>query len=323
MNYNFHSLKTNGIQLRAVIEGEGPLCILVHGWPESWYSWRHQIPALVNAGYQVVVPDMRGYGGSDKPEKISDYSMVNMTDDIAGLIDTLGQSSAILIGHDWGGPIVWVTSIRYPQKVSAVAGLSVPHLRRSPNRNIKQIYEELYKDRFFYQLYFQQPGVAEKELEVDPLNSLRRIYYGSSGDCLESQRNLLMHKPVGAGLLDGSTDPDPFPDWLSEEDLSYFANEFKQSGFRGGINRYRNIQRDWRELPELTEKKIEQPAFFIAGSRDPVLNFIPGKQLHEVMDPMYCDLREKVIIPGGGHWIQQEKPAQTNEALLRFLKGLN
>jgi len=305
--------------LRAVVDGDGPLVILVHGWPESWYSWRHQIAPLVAAGFKVVVPDMRGYGGSDKPEQIAAYSMINMTDDLVGLIDAVGAEKAILVGHDWGAPIVWVTAIRYPQRIQGVAGLSVPHLKRG-SRNIRQIYQDLYQDGFFYQLYFQQPGIAEAELERNPLLSLRKIYYAASGDNTSTARSFGDSSGSKPGMLASMTDPDPFPSWLSAADLHYFAEEFTQSGFRGGLNRYRNFERDWLELPQLSDLKVSQPACFIAGDRDPVLDYIPGIRLHEVMDDMYQNLQNKVLIEGAGHWIQQERPEQVNSALLPYLQ---
>ncbi len=315
---NLRQIEANGIRLRALVEGVGPLCILVHGWPESWYSWRHQIDPLVAAGFRVCVPDVRGYGGSDKPEAIDAYDMIHMTDDVVGLIDALGERQAILIGHDWGAPIVWTTAIRYPERVRAVAGLSVPHLGRGSRPTI-DLYREIYKGRFFYQIYFQQPGVAEQELEADPAATIRKVYYLASGDVKAGERGFFAHKSPDATMLEGLVDPDPLPGWLTTEDVAYYAAEFRQSGFRGPLNRYRNQERDWTLLPELSERKITQPALFIVGDRDPVMSFVPGVRLSDLMDRWYTDLRDKVIIEGAGHWIQQERPAEVNAALLAFL----
>lgn len=317
----FQMVETNGIRLRVVVEGKGPLCVLVHGWPESWYSWRHQIGPLVAAGYRVAVPDIRGYGGSDKPEAIEAYDMKSITDDVAGLIDALGEQQAILIGHDWGAPIAWVTAIRHAPKVRAVVGMSVPHLGRGDRPTI-EVFRELYKDRFFYQLYFQQPGVAEAELEADPAATIRKVYYSASGDVPRGSPGLSGNKGPDAKLLDGLPDPDPLPAWLTAEDVAYYAQEFARSGFRGPLNRYRCQERDHAMLPELSTRKIEQPALFIAGTRDPVLSFVPGLRLSDMMDRWYTDLRGKVLIEGAGHWIQQERPAEVNAALLEFLRGL-
>jgi pimeloyl-ACP methyl ester carboxylesterase len=318
---SFEMIETNGVRLRTVIEGEGPLCVLVHGWPESWYSYRHQIAPLVAAGYRVAIPDVRGYGGSDRPHAIEAYDMKNMTDDVAGLIDALGEKQAILIGHDWGAPIVWTTAIRHKAKVSAVIGMSVPYLGRGA-RPVIDVLREVYKGRFFYQVYFQEPGVAEAELEADIPASIRKIYFSSSGDAPPGQGGLSGRKDPNATLLQGLIDPKPLPAWLTEEDVAYYAEQFRMSGFRGPLNRYRNQERDHAMLPELSERKIEQPALFIAGTRDPVLSFMPGLNLADLMDRFYTDLRGKVLIEGAGHWVQQERPAEVNDAILRFLRLL-
>jgi pimeloyl-ACP methyl ester carboxylesterase len=317
----FQTIETNGIRLRVVVQGKGPLCVLVHGWPESWYSWRHQIQPLCDAGFRVAVPDVRGYGGSDKPEPIEAYDMVSLNADVVGLITALGEEQAILIGHDWGAPIVWTTAARHPERVRAVVGLSVPHLGRGERPTI-DVLKHIYKDRFFYQVYFQEPGVAELELEADPAASIRKVYYSASGDAPKGQGGLSGNKPLGAKLLDGLPDPDPLPAWLTAEDVAYYAGEFARSGFRGGLNRYRNQERDHALMPELSERKIEQPALFIAGTRDPVLSFVPGMRLSDGMDRWYTDLRGKVLIEGAGHWVQQERPAEVNAALLPFLRAL-
>jgi pimeloyl-ACP methyl ester carboxylesterase len=211
----FATVQTNGIRLRVALAGKGPLVVLVHGWPESWYSWRHQIPALVEAGYRVAAPDVRGYGGSDKPAAIEAYAIKEMCADIAGLVEGLGERQAILIGHDWGAPMVWHTSLFFPQRVRAVAALSVPHAGRGPAHRI-ELFRNIYKDRFFYQLYFQQPGVAEAEFETDVRASLRKIYYSASGEGRKAAPRPA--KPADAKYLDGLVDPNPLPDWLTPDD---------------------------------------------------------------------------------------------------------
>jgi pimeloyl-ACP methyl ester carboxylesterase len=292
----------------------------VHGWPESWYSYRHQLDPIQRAGFRVAAIDVRGYGGSDKPEPIEAYALREIAADVAGVIDALGAESAILIGHDWGAPIVWATSILYRPRVRAVVGMSVPHLGR-PRRPLNELYAKMYADRFFYQLYFFEPGIAERELEADIPMTLRKTYYQSSGDCTSEERGFLSSKPQGAKYLDGMIDPDPLPAWLTREDLAYYASQFEISGFRGPINRYRNHERDFHELPQLAEP-ITQPALFIAGERDPVLSFTRGRSLVDAMDPHYRDLRGKLLIPGIGHWVQQEAPEPVNAAILSFLAGL-
>jgi pimeloyl-ACP methyl ester carboxylesterase len=307
---------TNGIRLRVAESGTGPLIVLVHGWPESWYSWRHQIPVLAAAGYRVAAIDVRGYGGSDKPHAIEAYAIKEMCADVAGVVESLGEKQAILIGHDWGAPIVWNTALFFPERVRAVAGLSVPHAGRGPMPRI-ELFKNLYKDRFFYQLYFQEPGVAEAEFEADLRTALRKIYYQASGDFRKLGPR--PPKPADARYLDGLDDPAPFPAWLTDADLDYYVSQFKQSGFRGPLNRYRTAEIDFAQQGEVADRRVEQPAAFIAGSLDPVLSFIPGVDLIEVMRKYVADLRLVRIIDGAGHWIQQERPAEVNGALLKFL----
>jgi pimeloyl-ACP methyl ester carboxylesterase len=312
-------VQTNGIRLRVALAGKGPLVVLVHGWPESWYSWRHQIPVLAQAGFRVAAPDVRGYGGSDKPAAIDAYSIKQICADIAGLIESLGERQAILVGHDWGAPIVWNTSLFFPEKVRAVAGLSVPFTGRGPVPRI-ELFRNIYKDRFFYQIYFQEPGVAEAEFEADVRASLRKIYYRSSGEGMKAAP--ASNKPPDAKFLDGLADPDPLPDWLTPDDLDYYVGEFERSGFRGPLNRYRTSKLDFAEQEAIANRRIEQPAAFIAGSLDPVLAFVPGVDLIALMREKVTDLRLVRILEGAGHWVQQERPAEVNAALLEFLGGL-
>jgi pimeloyl-ACP methyl ester carboxylesterase len=316
----FSIVETNGIRLRVALAGKGPLVVLVHGWPESWYSWRHQIGALAQAGFRVAAPDVRGYGGSDKPSPVEAYAIKEMCTDIAGLIEGLGERQAILIGHDWGAPIVWNTALFFPEKVRAVAGLSVPYTGRGPMPRI-ELFRNLYKDRFFYQIYFQEPGVAEAELEADVRSSLRKIYYWGSGE--RRKAGPQPGKSPDAKYLDGLVDPDPFPNWLTGDDLAYYTSEFERSGFRGPLNRYRTSKLDFEQQAPLANSRIEQPASFIAGTLDPVLSFVPGVDLIAVMRERVGDLRLVRLIEGGGHWIQQERPAEVNAALLEFLATLN
>ena len=316
---DFELLPVNGIRLRCVVEGDGPLAILVHGWPESWYSWRHQIGPLRDAGFRVAVPDVRGYGGSDKPEAVEAYDMQSMIGDVLGLIDHFGERQAILIGHDWGAPIVWNTTALHPDRVRAVAALSVPY---SPRGKISStaLWRQLYLDRFFYQLYFQTPGLAEAEFEADIRTALRKIYYAGSGDAPKGM--FRKDKPANARMLDDLPDPGVLPAWLTEEDLDYYVAQFEQSGFRGPLNRYRNQDRDWERLTALNGARINRPACFIAGSRDKVLRFVPNVDLVENMKRWIDDLRVCEIIDGAGHWIQQERPAEVNALLLGFLRGI-
>jgi epoxide hydrolase A/B len=321
MEADLRMIETNGIRLRVALAGEGPLIVLIHGWPEGWYSWRHQIPELVKAGYTVAAPDVRGYGGSDKPLAIEAYAIKEMCADIGGLIAALGAEQAIVIGHDWGAAITYGTALYHPARVRAVAGLSVPHLGRGPMPSV-ELFRKIYKDRFFYQLYFQEPGVAEAELDADLRTSLRKIYYWSSGEGIKAGDKARIANPAGPGLLDRLANPDALPSWLSEADLDYCASQFRDGGFRGPLNRYRNSELDFAQRATVDGKKIEQPAAFLAGSLDPVLRMVPGVDMLELMRQQFTELRYVKLFEGAGHWLQQERPAEVNAALLEFLRGL-
>ncbi len=317
---NFQLIETNGIRLRAVVEGAGPLVILLHGWPQCWYLWRHQIDPLVEAGFQVAAPDQRGYGGSDCPAEIEDYNIIELTNDVVGIAGALGHEQFIVVGHDWGAPVAWHTALLHPQRVRAVAGLSVPYSRGRIGAMTRQ---ENFGDNFWYMVYFQQPGVAEAEFEADIRSSLRMIYFTISGDIDVEMRP--GRKPSTAKFLDGWTDPERLPEWLTEEDLDYYVAQFERSGFRGPLNWYRNIDRNIELTPQLESPetaKIEQPSFFIAGTKDPVLQFAGGRGVTQ-MDKWLADLRGKVFIEGVGHWTPMERPAEVNQALLSFLKSVS
>jgi pimeloyl-ACP methyl ester carboxylesterase len=318
---NFQLIETNDVRLRAVVEGKGPLVILLHGFPQCWYLWRHQIDPLVEAGFQVAAPDQRGYGGSDRPAEIEAYNIIDLTNDIVGLADALGHERFIVVGHDWGALIAWHTALLHPQRVRSVVGMSVPYTRWRAGTMTRQ---ENFGDNFEYMVYYQQPGVAEAELEVDIRKSLRTIYFMTSGDV--TLEMLPARKPATAKLLDGLTDPERFPLWLTEEDIDYYVAQYQQSGFRGPLNWYRNIDRNSEITPQLETAKIEQPSFFIAGKKDFVLStgaaFGGGGWLSR-MDNWVTDMRGKALIEGAGHWVQMERPAEVNEALLGFLRTVS
>jgi pimeloyl-ACP methyl ester carboxylesterase len=318
----FRTIDAGEVKLRCAVEGAGPLVVLVHGFPESWYSWRHQIGPIAEAGFTACAIDVRGYGGSDKPEPIEAYSMAHLTADVVGVANALQPGKpAILIGHDWGAPIVWNTALTRPEHIAAVAGLSVP-FTGVPNRPFTEIFDEAFtrKNRFFYQAWFQKVGPPEAEAEADVRGFLRKFYYGISGDAPEGSWPM---KPAHATLLDGMIDPDPFPAWLSPEELDYYVGEFERSGFRGPINRYRNHERDFEWLQAFKGRKIEQPSLLIGGDRDPAFNGFgripdPGALMREHA----TDLRGVHVLPGCGHWTQQERPAEVTRLLVDWLKGL-
>ena len=309
------TIRTNGVDLHVAEAGEGPLVLLLHGWPELWYSWRHQMPALAAAGYHAVAPDVRGYGQSDCPQPIEAYSMKTMVADYLGLLDALGEQTAVVVGHDWGAPMAWNSAALHPGRYRAVVGMSVPHLARAPMAPTSML-KAVFQDNWFYILYFQEPGLAEAEFEADVAKTMRTILAGAGS--FDAAAASMAQKKKGDKFLTGLTAPETLPGWLTEDDVAYFAAQFKKTGFRGGLNRYRNMDRDWEELPELGEKKIAQPALFITGEHDPVKTFAPA----ETMQASVPGLKGMVEIAGAGHWVQQEKAAEVNEALLGFLRDL-
>lgn len=308
-------IRTNGINMHIAEAGEGRLVVLLHGFPELWYSWRHQIPALAAAGFHAVAPDLRGYGQSDAPHEVDAYSMRNMTADVVGILDALEEREAVVVGHDWGSPIAWNAALLYPDRFRAVAALSVPYIPRSPMPPLEML-RQMFKDRFFYMLYFQEEGVAEAEFESDFRRSMLLFMWAASAQAPPGLG--LATKPPGSKLFDGVPEPESLPPWLTEEDLDYYAEQFQRSGFRGPLNRYRCMDLDWRELAELAGAVVKQPAIFIAGELDPVATFTAM----DAMKQFVPNLKKTVTLPDCGHWTQQEKPQDVNRELIEFLRGL-
>lgn len=313
-------VETNGIRMHIAEAGEGPLVVMCHGFPESWYSWRHQLVALAEAGFHAVAPDQRGYGQTDAPEAIEAYTQLHLVGDIVGLVDALEEEQAVVVGHDWGAPVAWNTAILRPDRIRGVAGLSVPPNawsgRIPPTEGMKQ----RFGDRFFYQLYFQEPGKAEAELEADVRRTMRMLLYTASGDCPPNPAAAEL--PKTAGFLDAMQDPgDDLPAWLSEADLDVFTGEFERAGFRGGLNWYRNIDRNWELMAAFNGKRVAPPALFVSGDRDLVVSLM-GPDWREQMQRAAPNLRDAVMIPGVGHWTQQEASAAVNDAMIAFLRGL-
>jgi pimeloyl-ACP methyl ester carboxylesterase len=292
--------------------GEGPLVVLLHGFPESWYSWRHQLVALAEAGYRVVAPDQRGYGGTDAPAEIDAYTLLHLVGDVIGLVDTLGESTAVVVGHDWGGPVAWHTAQLRPDVVRGVAVLSVPFRPRGSRPPLELMRTGIGEG--YYMVYFQQPGVADAELNADPRRTLRMLLYTASGDS-PSRAPIV---PPSGGFLDFCDDPDVLPAWLTEADLDAYAQDYAKSGFTGGLNWYRNMDRNWELMADPPAATIDMPAMFIAGTDDPVLAFMRHDRATEVVTGRY----REVLIDGAGHWLQQERPDQINEVVLDFLSSL-
>lgn len=319
---SLQTITANNLHMRYAEAGTGqagaPLVLFCHGWPESWYSWRHQLQAVSAAGFRCVAPDMRGYGGTQAPETIEHYTLFHLVGDMAELVKALGETKAIIVGHDWGAPVAWHAALWRPDLFPAVCAMSVPY---SPPGHI-DVLSALEKLGIFdfYMQYFQKPGVAEAEMQQDIRGALRRIYYTAGGDLTEPGKGFA-RLPEGT-LLSNTVDPATLPAWLSEADLDYYAGEFARAGFRGGFNWYRNLRRNWELSGPWRGQPIRQPSLFIAGSRDGVLRFPAAKAHLEAYPRTLPGLRGCHILEGAGHWVQQERSDEVSRLLIEFLKGL-
>lgn len=305
--------------------GAGPLVLLCHGFPESWYSWRHQLHALAEAGFHAVAPDMRGYGQTDCPEQIDQYTLLHLVGDMIGLLDALGVETAVIVGHDWGAPVAWHAALWRPDRFRGVIGLSVPF---TPRRSVRptSIMPQT-EDAIFYQLYFQTPGVAETELERDVRLSIRSLLLSASGDAPRRENRAAAGREVGmvprrGGFLSRLVDSPSLPLWLNEADVDFYVSEFTRRGFRGGLNWYRNIDRNWELLGPFAGARVTVPALYIAGDRDLVLSFRGMDQVISNLSKFVPQLRGTLLLPGCGHWTQQEKAHEVNQAVVDFVRQL-
>ena len=319
----YRVLDVNGIRMRVVEQGEGPLVLLAHGWPESWYSWRHQIPALAAAGYHAVAPDMRGYGGTDAPPDVEDYDIFHLCADLVGLIEALGEDDAVLVAHDWGAVVARDCVRMEPDRFSAVVNMSVP-FESSGATSPVEAWQSQYGDNFFYILYFQEldadgNGVADAEFDADPRAILSRLYLTGATRLPPEVTDPLR---AAGGWIPRQGKPTDFPAWITPEELDYYVEEFTRRGFRGGINYYRNFHRNWEMTPELRGPLVSQPAMFIAGDGDGVIAGASQEALAAGLSRAAADPRGAHLISGAGHWVQQEAPDEVNRLLLEFLAGL-
>jgi pimeloyl-ACP methyl ester carboxylesterase len=317
------TVETNGIRVHLAEAGAGPLVVLCHGFPESWYSWRHQLEALAAAGFHAVAPDMRGYGGTDRPEAIEKYTLLHLVGDVVGLVDALGAADAVVVGHDWGAIVAWYAALLRPDRFRGVIALSVPYRPRGaapPTSLMPRMPEAM-----FYQLYFQEPGVAEAELERDPATTMRRILVGGSGDTEHGGDGGASGAMVftGRGFLDGAPSVGTtLPGWLSDADVEFYRAEFARSGFRGGLNWYRNLDRNWELFAAFAGARITIPALYLVGERDLIMRFPGMDKLLASLPKVVPKLYKTTVLPGCGHWTQQERPAEVNAAMIEFLHTL-
>ena len=307
-----HYIQTNGIRMHYVEAGSGPLVVLLHGFPECSLAWRHQINCIARAGYRVVAPDLRGYGQTESPEALEAFDIFQLTGDIVGLVKALEESSAVIVGHDWGALITSYLSLFRPDLFRATVLLSVPY---PPRREISptQWERETYPGKVFYQANLRASG-AEQFLQRDIRDGLLRGLYSLSGEAAPEERFLPAREPGR------SPAPAKKPSFITDEEVDAIAAQFEHSGYRGGLNYYRNMDRNWAQTPFLAGAKILQPTLFVAGALDPVIEFLRAE--YDALETNVPNLRKKILIEGAGHWIQQERPREVNQAIIEFLKSL-
>jgi pimeloyl-ACP methyl ester carboxylesterase len=314
--HRHHHYELDDVTIHAVEQGEGPVVLLVHGYPETSYSWRHQLPVLAEAGYKAVAIDVRGYGRSSRPEAIEDYRMVRHVADNVRLAEALGVEDVVIVGHDWGAPISWCSALLRPDLFSALALLSVPYAPPSVQPPTKVFAELFGDDAEFYMNYFQEPGRADAEAEEDVRGWITGFYYGgAAGAPPEATRFAVV--PKGARMKDLLVQPEGEMPWLPAEDLDVYVAEFERTGLTGGLNRYRNLDRDWADLAAFRGRPITVPTLFIGGDHDGPT--VWGAQAIARFPETLPALRGSHILEGCGHWIQQEKPDDVNRLLLEFL----
>jgi pimeloyl-ACP methyl ester carboxylesterase len=323
-----HTIQGNGIDIHYVSQGEGPLVVFCHGWPESWYSWRHQLPAVAEAGYRAVAMSMRGYGGTGAPQDIGAYTISHLVGDVVAVVNSTGEDTAVVVGHDWGAPVAWYSALMRPDMFRGVAALSVPWIPPigalpegiTMNGLMAQAAGE---NRDYYRLYFQEPGKAEADLEADVERTIRGVLYTISGDAISDgalEQGWDGFFPAGESVTDQLVVPATLPGWLTEEDVAFYVSEISRTGFRGGLNWYRNINALPACLAPWVGSTIRQPSFYMGGSTDLIAGNTPAAI--ELTRSSLADLRHLEILEGAGHWLQQERPDEVNSALVAFLRNI-
>ncbi|MBV9793524.1 MAG: alpha/beta hydrolase [Actinobacteria bacterium] len=311
-----------GGRIHLVEQGTGPLVLLIHGFPESWYSWRYQLPALAAAGYRAVAIDVRGYGRSSKPADVAAYRIVDHVADNVGVVQALGEQQAIVVGHDWGSPIAANSALLRPGVFTAVALLSVPYSPRGGRRPTETLgaLDDGHGGEFYIS-YFQAPGRAEAEIEPDVRGWLTGIYAGLTGGVVPKEQILpMLFVAPGGRLADRFPQPATRPDWMTEADLDFFSGEFERTGLTGPLNRYRNIDRDWADLAAWHHAPITQPSLFIGGELDGPTTW-QARSIENFAGTMPRVMGSH-ILDGCGHWVQQERPDEVNQLLTGWLDGL-
>ena len=315
-----HDVDALGTRIHVAELGEGPMVLFVHGFPESWFSWRHQLTAVADAGYRAVAIDVRGYGRSHAPLAVEDYRMVCHVADNVGVVQALGETSAVIVGHDWGAPIACNSALLRPDVFHGLAILSVPYNPRGPIKP-SDGFRMLGGDEDFYIEYFQEVGRAEAEIEENLRDWLLGFYHTASGDWSGRDDGKSMATVAPGGRLRDRLDvPNEFPAWMSEADFEVYLSEFQRTGLTGGLNRYRNADRDWHDLAAWHLTPIRQPSLFLGGEKDGPTRW--GGAAIERFTINLPNLHKSMVIPGSGHWVQQEAADVVNAELVEFLGTL-
>jgi len=315
-------IRSNGIRMAVHEAGEGFPVVFSHGFPELAYSWRKQVTALAGGGFRAIAPDQRGYGQTDRPEAIDQYTIVHLCGDLAGMMDALDIDKAVFCGHDWGGAVVWMMPLLFPDRVAGVIGVNTSFGPRAPSPPIEMLRKMRGENN--YVVAFQAPGVADAALAKN-VEKTFRLFFRKGRMTAEDFAKLPADSPARKFELLSMLEteiPTDGPLVMSDEDLKFYVETYQRTGFTGGVNWYRNIDRNWELLAPWTGARVTVPALYVAGERDLVLAFRGMDQLLPALPRFVPNLRQTLILPGCGHWTQQERPAEVTAAMLEFLKSL-
>jgi pimeloyl-ACP methyl ester carboxylesterase len=314
------SVPTNGINLNVYESGEGEPVVFCHGFPHTGWIWHRQLEAVSAAGYRAVAPDMRGYGRSDRPAGISAYTNEQAVADLVGLLDNMSEERAVFVGLDFGAALTWELALRAPERVRAVVVCNNPYIGRG-RRRPSEVFARMAEQHFLHIHYFQEEGPADKELDADPRRFLSSIYFALSGGY--HYLDIWANKSEGNGYLDVLPTAPPLPwKWLSSEEFDYLAGEFARTGFTGGLNWYRALDRNWELTEPFSDVKVDVPAFFLYGERDCDMEGFSGMDPIEAMRAKVPDLRRVDMVPEVGHLVQLEATTEVNRLLLSYLDSL-
>lgn len=312
-------IEANGIRMRVAEEGEGPMVLLLHGFPQLWYAWRHQLPALAEAGYRAVAPDLRGFGGTDQPPNLEDYDSLDLCSDVVSLMDALGEKTAVLVGHDWGAAVAWSCALQEPERFTGLVTMSVPWGPRASSPPLPRMREQA-GDNFNYMLFFQEPGVAEAELESRTRELFSKMFVTPGAP----RETPTVTDPLAAagGFVDRIGMPNEQSAWITQADIDYYVSAFEQTGFAGGLNYYRNLDRNWELTAHTAGRRIEIPTLFMAGDREFLIAGRSKENLETSMRPLAPQIQVEILAGNIGHWLLEQRPDLVNKHLIDFLQSL-